>query len=64
MYPELWYRSNGRFSWSPRDIFSRKDIDDWKVVYYVNIFASAMLFVRCIFRVIEYAQGEFTPGSF
>ena len=62
MYPEAWHRSDGTFYRSPgfvvRNIFSLQDFDAWKVVLWANVWASVGLMVRCVFRVIEYSQGE------
>jgi hypothetical protein len=62
MYPEAWHRSDGTFSRSPgfvvRNIFSRQDFDAWKVVFWANCFACCGLMIRCVFRVVEYSQGQ------
>jgi hypothetical protein len=52
MYPELWRHNDGNFSWSLGAIFSRHDVDKWKVVFWSTIWACIALMVRCAFRYV------------
>lgn len=56
----MWSRKEGKTSFSPMQIFSRRGVDDWKVVFYTSLLACIGLFVRCVFRCIEYSQGKFS----
>ncbi|KAJ6584911.1 RTA1 like protein-domain-containing protein [Mycena capillaripes] len=52
-YPELWHPKNPR----PFKLFSRKPIDDWRIVFYIMCVTCVGVLIRSVFRVAEFGGG-------
>jgi hypothetical protein len=64
-YVQLWYHHDSRFSWSPKEIFSWQEVDNWKVAYLTTLVASVLLWIRCVYRaaVRRPSAGSTCPAS-
>lgn len=51
-YVQLWHHHDSRFSWSPKEVFSWQEVDNWKVAYLTTLAASTLLWIRCIYRAV------------
>ncbi|KAJ7459806.1 RTA1 like protein-domain-containing protein [Mycena latifolia] len=52
-FPAAWSQRNRR----PFRLFSRRPIDDWRILFYVMCITCVGIFVRSVFRIAEFSQG-------